>query len=145
MEFGKLHVLLVHFPIALGLSAILADAIWLALKKDFFRQAGLYCLILAALAAIPVVVSGDMHRDNKTYLGQSHEIAEKHETLAYCSLAVLIAATSVRGIRKNHLAGAWLGVYAVAAVAILVLIALTGFYGGQLTHGADHLRGLFGR
>ena len=144
MEFGKLHVLLVHFPIALGLSAALADAIWLILKKDFFRQAGLYCLILAALAAIPAVIAGDMHLESEIYLGQMHQIAETHETLGYCTLGVLIAATLLRSIRKNRLAGAWLGVYGVIVLAAVALISLTGYYGGELTHGTRFLSGLLG-
>ncbi len=144
MEFGKLHVLLVHFPIALGLSAVLADVIWLILKKDFFRQAGLYCLILAAISAGPAAATGNAHLDNKLYLGQMQDAAETHETLAYCTLGVLVAALLLRAIRKNRLAGAWLGVYGVAIFAAVVLISLTGFYGGILTHGPNHLKGLLG-
>ncbi len=145
MELGKLHVLLVHFPIALGLSAALADAIWLILKKDFFRQAGLYCLILAALAAIPAAIAGDMHLESEIYLGQMHEAAETHETLGYCTLGVLIAAALLRSIRKNRLASAWLGVYGVIMLAAVVLISLTGFYGGVLAHGPGFLSELLGR
>ncbi len=144
MDFGKLHVMLVHCPIALGLAAVLADAIWLISKKDFFRQAGLWCLLLAALAAIPTVIAGDSHLDTKIYLGEAKKVANLHETLGYITMGVLLAAALLRCIRKNRPAGAWLGVYAVFMAAATGLISLTGYYGGELTHGIRFLKGLFG-
>jgi uncharacterized membrane protein len=35
MEIGKLHVILVHFPIALALSAVLADILLAVTRKDY--------------------------------------------------------------------------------------------------------------
>ena len=49
MNIVKYHVLLVHFPIALGFCAVLADLLWLVTRKNRFRDAGIYCLILAAI------------------------------------------------------------------------------------------------
>jgi len=144
MDFGKLHVMLVHFPIALGLSAVLADAIWLISKKDFFRHAGLWCLLLAALGAIPTVIAGDMHLDAQIYIGEIKQTAETHATLGYCTMGVLLAAALLRCIRKNRLAGAWLGVYAVFMAGAAAMISLTAHYGGKLTFGASYLKGLFG-
>jgi len=144
MDFGKLHVMLVHFPIALGLAAVLADAIWLISKKDFFRQAGLWCLLLAALSAIPTVIAGDSHLDAQIYIGEVKRIAGIHETLGYLTMGVLLAAALLRCIRKNRPAGAWLGIYAVLMAGAAGLISLTGYYGGELTHGINYLKGLFG-
>jgi hypothetical protein len=48
MDFGKLHVVLVHFPIAFGLGAVAAEVIGLFVRRAFFRDAALYCLLAAA-------------------------------------------------------------------------------------------------
>jgi len=96
MAFGKLHVLLLHFPIALALAAALGDVLGAVWRKDFFRQAGFYCLLLAALAAIPTVIAGDMHMEAQHYLGSMHDLAETHEALGIATLCVLLAAAALR-------------------------------------------------
>ena len=87
MEIGKLHVILVHFPIALALSAVLADFLYAITRKEFFRISGMYCLILAAIAIIPTVYTGwemlELERPklSPVYLG----IARTHRILAITS------------------------------------------------------------
>ena len=144
MDFGKLHVLLVHFPIALGLAAALADLLWAIRKKDFFRQAGFYCLIMAAVAAIPTVITGDINLEGRHFVGQFHEIAETHEYLGIATLCVLLAAALLRAVRANRPKGWWLRLYGLLVVAIVVLITLTGHWGGKISFGPEYLSGFFG-
>ncbi len=142
MELGKLHVLLVHFPIALALAAALADVILIFRRKDFFRHAGFYCLILAAVAAIPTVVTGEL-RFGAIHLDPNmHDIAETHEGLAIAALCVLISAGAFRSVFRNRLRGRFLAAYAVMMVAVVVLVTLTGHWGGMLAFGPDYLQGL---
>ena len=143
MAFGKLHVLLVHFPIALGLAAVLGDLLWAVWRKDFFRQAAFYCLLLAALAAIPTVIAGEMHLDAQQYAASVQDLAETHEGLGIATLCVLAAAAVLRCLRRNRLAGWWLAGYAVLAAAIVVLVSLTGHWGGMVSFGPHYLSGLF--
>ena len=139
MALHKFHVLLVHFPIALAMAAVLGDILWAGIRKDFFRGAGFYCLLLAAVAAIPTVVTGDMHLDAKGYTGDFATLAETHGNFGIASMCVLIAAAGLRAIRKNQPKGWWLGAYVVLIAAVAVLIALTGYYGGDLSHGVGYL------
>jgi uncharacterized membrane protein len=141
MALGKFHVILVHFPIALAMAAVLGDVLWIIWRKDFFRGAAFYCLLLAALAAIPTVVTGDMHLDEKQYAPDSEysPIAEKHEDFGIASMCVLIAAALVRAVRRNQPKGWWLGAYVVLIAAIAALISITGYYGGDLSHGPRYL------
>jgi uncharacterized membrane protein len=139
MALGKFHVVLVHFPIALALAAVLGDVLWIIWRKDFFRSAAFYCLLLAALAAIPTVITGDIHLDAQQYTGEFQSIAQKHQAFGIASMCVLLAASLVRAIRRNRPKGWWLGVYVVLIAAIAVLISITGYYGGDLSHGAHYL------
>ena len=84
MEIGKLHVLLVHFPIALALSAVLADFLLAITRKDYFRICGHYCLILAAIAIIPTAFTGDQLLDmEQSQLTPDYlSIAHTHRDLA---------------------------------------------------------------
>ena len=141
MALGKFHVMLVHFPIALALAAVLGDVLWVIWRKDFFRSAALYCLLLAAVAAIPTVITGDMHLDEKQYSRDSdyYPIAEKHQDFGIASMCVLIAAGLVRAVRRNRPTGWWLGAYVVLVAAVAALISITGYYGGDLSHGVGFL------
>ena len=139
MDLGRFHVVLVHFPIALALAAVLGDVLWIIWRKDFFRSAALYCLILAALAAIPTVVTGDLHLDAQQYSADFQSVAVKHKDLGIASMCVLLAAALVRTLRKNRPKGWWLGVYVVLIAAAGALVCLTGHFGGQLSHGLGFL------
>ena len=145
MEIGKLHVLFVHFPIALALSTVLADFLFVVTRKDFFRICGIYCLVLAAIAIIPTAFTGDNLLDMKRpqlkpdYL----YIANIHANLAVTSLVLVISAAVIRGFWKNHLKKFWLVIYSVLIVLIFGFISLTGHYGGMLAFGKDYLSGVF--
>jgi uncharacterized membrane protein len=145
MDVGKLHVVIVHFPIALSLSALLADIVWIAARKEFFRSAGMYCLLLAALSVIPVAFTGDQLLDSmqQGLSGDTLSMAQTHKTLALISLTLIILAVIVRIYRQNNLQKGWLGFYFGLMVLIGGFISATGHYGGMLAFGKDYLSGLF--
>ena len=115
MEIGKLHVILVHFPIALALSAVLADVLYGITRNEFFRISGMYCLILAAIAIIPTVYTGwEMLEMEESKLSPVYlSIAHTHRNLAITSLVLVLSAAIVRISQKNHLKKWWIAVYAV--------------------------------
>ena len=145
MEIGKLHVILVHFPIALALSAVLADVLYGITRNEFFRISGMYCLILAAIAIIPTVYTGwEMLEMEESKLSPVYlSIAHTHRNLAITSLVLVLSAAIVRISQKNHLKKWWIAVYAVLIVLITGFISVTGHYGGMLSLGKDYLSGLF--
>lgn len=52
------HVVLIHFPIALFLTAVLFDVIAYWTKRRVLADVAYYNLLVAALATIPVIVTG---------------------------------------------------------------------------------------
>ena len=54
------HVVLIHFPIALFITAVAFDLIAYWTKRRTFADAAYYNLLVAALATIPVIASGIM-------------------------------------------------------------------------------------
>lgn len=52
------HVVLIHFPIALFISAVLFDCTALWAKRQALADAAYYNLFLAAISTIPVVTTG---------------------------------------------------------------------------------------
>lgn len=145
MEIGKLHVILVHFPIALALSAVLADILLAVTRKDYFRICGMYCLVLAAIAIIPTAYTGDQLLDSEaSQLSPDNlKLAHIHRALALTSLALVLSAAIIRTAQKNHPQKTWLVIYSILIVLIFGFVSATGHFGGMLVHGKDYLSGIF--
>lgn len=54
----NVHPLLVHFPIAIFITAVLADLSYLLWKKEWLRSSAISLFVLAALAALFTYFSG---------------------------------------------------------------------------------------
>ncbi len=143
MNIGKFHVLIVHFPIALGFCAVLADFLWLVTRKNRFRDAGIYCLVLAAISALPVVITGLAVARSREFVGDYLSIVTTHKYLGIASSIIAGLAAGVRFGCRQQLKRWWLVGYCILMLALVVAIALTGHYGGMLVHGKNFLSGIF--
>ena len=135
--------MLVHFPIALALCAALADLLWLITRKESFKSAGLYCLVLAAISAIPTVVTGLIEASGKEFAGEYATIVETHKYLAIACLVIAIAAAAIRLRSRGQMKRWWLACYCILIIALAIAIPITGHYGGMLVHGKDFLAHIF--
>ena len=96
-----------------------------------------------AAAAIPTMITGLVLIDTLTLTPDAAALGEIHESLGIMTTMVAVLAAVVRVAGKNTLAGLWGYVYGVAILGSLVLVSLTGHYGGMLAFGRDYLSGLF--
>ncbi|MCY2931287.1 MAG: hypothetical protein NTV86_17730 [Planctomycetota bacterium] len=112
MVVAKLHLLLLHFPIALILAAALADALWLWLRRPVFKESGYWCIVLGALAAVPTVITGYLLLDGMRFAGDAAEIGETHELLGVMAMSLALAAGGIRLVGRNRLARLWAYAYA---------------------------------
>lgn len=142
MDIGKLHVVVVHFPIALALCAVLANVLWLAIPKDIFKRSAIYCLVLAVVSSLAAVITGFVTARGQELTGDYVNIFAIHK---YLAIASFIAAVLVAGIKlgRPRLEKWWLAAYWLLMLALAVSIALTGHYGGMLVHGKNFLSDLF--
>ncbi len=143
MDIGELHVVIVHFPIALALCAVLADLLWLAKRKDIFRNAGIYCLVLAAISALPVVITGLVETWGRDYGGEYLYMITVHKYLGIASFVIAALAAGIRLGCHQRMKKWWLAGYCVLMLALVVCISITAHFGGMLVHGADFLSDLF--
>jgi uncharacterized membrane protein len=143
MEIGKLHLLVLHFPLALIIVAAFADAVSLWRRQGLFKDAGYFCIVVGAITAIPAVITGLILLPTLQLTGEMADLGEMHESLGLIATCLAVGAAGVRLYRRNRLGGLWAVAYAILIVASVALISLTGHYGGMLAFGKDYLSGLF--
>ncbi len=143
MAIGKLHLLVLHFPLALVIVAGLADGLWLWRRKAIFQQAGYFCIVLGAAAIIPTMATGLMLIDTLNLTGDKANLGEMHESLGIMATIAAVSAAGVRIFRRNTLSGLWAWVYGLLVLGAVVLVGLTGHYGGMLAFKRTYLSGIF--
>ncbi|MDT0651600.1 DUF2231 domain-containing protein, partial [Autumnicola edwardsiae] len=134
-----IHAMVIHFPIALIFVGFLSEIIALINKKQFFKNAAFYLLLLGSLGAIVAYVSGSYAGDGMTD-GILQAPMELHEEAATITLWLAIVTALFRValyyFKYNRTWTKWVGIILFAA--LVGWVARTGYLGGQLVfqHGA---------
>jgi uncharacterized membrane protein len=126
-----LHPMLVHFPIALLLTSIALDWSGLCLRMAHLTRAGFYSLVLGALGAGLAALSGPDHVSGDP---QVMALLVAHQSFALITVSIAVALVAVRFIATDGIAGRWAVVYLACTLALGASVALTGYYGGELTY-----------
>ena len=146
VEFaGRFHVLVLHFPVALLLVALLAEL--MALRRASVRadaEAGArwlnvarFCTWTGALGGVAAAVTGWA-----SYLSESlvrAEFLEWHK-IGGTVVAVLAIGTALLAewaVRSNTPRARW--ILRGALVLVAALITLTAHFGGIVVHGVNHV------
>ncbi len=134
-----LHAMMIHFPIALLMAGFLSEVIALFSKKEFFKSAAFYLLLLGALGAIAAYLSG-------SYAGEGIEDGplkvpmELHEDAALFTLWLSIITAVFRMViyffNYHKIWTKWAGI--LLFTTLIGSVSYTGYLGGQLVyaHGA---------
>ena len=136
IDTQHIHPMIVHFPIALLIIGLLADAAGLFLKKEFFSKAGFYLLILGTIGLIAAYISGNLAGEGVTEAGFLKQALETHEEAAELSVWLMAFAALVRiafvAVKKYSGVLKW-SAFALFLIGVLS-IARTGYYGGELVY-----------
>lgn len=128
---GRLHPLVLHFPIGLLVMALLFEVLSKRGQKDLAKGAELL-LWLGAYTAVISAITGYLLSINGGYAGDSF-VFHKWFGLATSLIVVLLIDL------KERLSNAVLPLYSV----LVILLIITGHYGASLTHGEDFLTEVF--
>ena len=130
----NIHPAIVHFPIALLLTAGLIElAAWL-LHRPALHLVSLWNCALGALGAAVAVWSGLHAEELSEHTAAAHEIIERHETLGRITLIVAVVVLVLRLAMRKRM-NRWMQV----AVLVLMLTAAAsavagGYLGGRLVY-----------
>jgi uncharacterized membrane protein len=130
---GRFHPLAVHFPIALILLVPILELAGLSDRFDYVRHASGFVLGFAALGAVLAAILGWCLARSGGYSGP---LVTQH-MWGGISLAAVCWLCWILRARTGEPRLAFL--YATALATGVVLVAWTGYRGGQLSQGEDHL------
>lgn len=133
----NLHPLLVHFPIALVLTAALFDLLAAKLGKDSLRTAAGLLWILALAGGAAAVGTGFWAQQTVFVPNTvAADAIEDHETAAWITAGLVAVIALWRIVLKFEYPPGWLkAAYALLVAGAIVLVAYTGFLGGELVYG----------
>lgn len=137
---GRFHPVVVHFPIALILTALLAELLAWWTRREMFEDSGRFLTMLSAPAAVVAAALGWANAAFKggVYTAGLDTVLWQHRWLG-TGVAVLIVITAVvseLGRRRRH-DGMLLAYRALLACSAL-MVGLTGHLGGTLLYGLNY-------
>jgi uncharacterized membrane protein len=130
---GRFHVLVLHLPIGMICALFVLE---LLSRRERFRHleaASPYLWVATAVSAIVTVLLGFMHFAEGSFTGPSGELHRLYGTV------VAAVATVVAVLRVGKFASSYKPLFFPASIVLLVLVSITGHYGGNLTHGSTYL------
>ncbi len=128
---GRFHVLVLHLPIGIVLAAVALD--WIA-RSERFRALGAVSPFLWALAAVSAVATAALGYMHAAEGGFSADAVAAHRffgtSVAAFTVVVWWLAQRPELYKRVNVA---------TGVVALALVAITGHFGGNLTHGSSFL------
>lgn len=129
---GRFHVLALHLPIGIIFAVVVLEFLARGDRYRYLSNAGPYLWCAAAVTSILTAALGYLHFAEGGFDGPSgaaHRIFGTSVALA----ATLIWLLRVRAAKLYRT------LQPIAGLVIVVLVTLTGHYGGNLTHGSTYL------
>jgi uncharacterized membrane protein/YHS domain-containing protein len=148
---GRLHVVSVHFPIALLIVAALVELFAALAGRGRTSATARALLTLGAMAALIAAGLGWINAENESYTGGMAETLWLHRWLGVAAAALGVVtlglAAGVRRLEARPGAVAapagWLAGYRAALLVVAGLVGMAGHFGGTMVFGEDDYSGVF--
>jgi mono/diheme cytochrome c family protein/uncharacterized membrane protein len=131
--FGKFHVLVIHFPIALLAAAALAETI--AVWQDSWIPSPTvrFCVLFGAASAVAAVALGWLHADVGGFGSASARFLAIHRWLG--SAMGLLAIATLLSSERDHSRGRRSVLFRILLCISACLVGATAHFGGLMVHG----------
>lgn len=128
------HPLLVHFPIALLVTALIADSLAYLMKNEVLSRWGGFLVVSAALFEIPTMVAGFLEVQRLGLRIDRYPTLRWHVIMGLLMLTVTALVSYVRTSRpaRGLPTPAW--VWLALTFVLAGLVSVTGFFGGWLVY-----------
>ena len=129
-----LHPLTVHFPIALLFTSVFFDLLGIVTENKNFKQTGWWLLLLGLIGGIVSASFGMWTEEQVEAMGVPEEAVDRHEMFAIITLLVFAALAVLRWRTRSSWSTRERTLYLCVAMGGLLLLGVTGFYGGELVY-----------
>lgn len=132
LEFLEpLHPKVVHFPIALFITAFGLEALNWITKKQFFHQCAVCLYVLAALMTPLIVRTGLWEAER---LNLSHPLLDQHQRFALWTLWGSLMSLPVLWFLFKQYLKAFRVAFVACLIAVSVFVTLAGDKGGKMVY-----------
>lgn len=132
---GNVHVILVHFPIALLCAAALAELLTLR-RRTGVAESTHFCLTLAAITACLAAASGWLRAER--HVPVMSDVLERHRWLGLGTTAVAVGCALVAWKATRHPGRPTPVLLArLLLLAAVVVVVVTAHHGGMLVYGPE--------
>ena len=128
------HPLVVHFPIALLLTALLLDASALALKRPHLHRVALWNLCLGTLGAGTAVLTGLQAEDVAKHSFEIWKVMGLHERLGITTLILGLMNCGLRLGKRDRLTSRLRAMSLALMVAMASTLIFGAYLGGRLVY-----------
>jgi uncharacterized membrane protein len=128
------HPQVVHFTIALFSVYVLFEILGVLTGRQSFRLAAWMNLLFAGAAAIVTVLTGLLAANNVAHNDAAHEIMERHETIGFIVLGIILLLVVWRLFLKGKLPGKLLWLYIVVALVGVGTMFFGAYLGGEMVY-----------
>ncbi len=131
------HPLVVHFVVAFAVASVLFECAGLLFKNQAFRRTGFHLLILVAIVVGLAIWAGLKDSEGISLTDKTGRMIVRHRNLAYFTAGTyaLVLLLQIVERWKYWMQGVPVGLRVLsllAALAGLILVLITGWYGGEL-------------
>ena len=130
---GRFHVLVLHLPIGMIVALFVLEYLSRKERWRYLDAASPYLWGATAISALVTVLLGFMHFAEGSFTGAS---GDQHR---FFGTITAVIATGVAFLRVSSFASGYKPLFFPASLVLLVLVSITGHYGGNLTHGSTFL------
>ncbi len=136
---ARIHPVLSHFPLAGLPMAWIAWVLGLRSGRDAWRMADVVPLSVAALASVAAVITGNIAHDSMRFGASLHNYVHWHQYAGTTLMVLTLLLAGLRLWRWTRLEGRWMMAYGAGLTVACLLSVVTGYLGGSLVFGPDHL------
>ncbi len=126
---GPIHPKLVHFPIALFITALVLDILGRALRRENLHDAAVVIYITATLFT-PIVVCSGLWEQQRLHL--YHPVLTQHKLFAFMTLGVSWVSLPMLWFMKKKSVKVFRTGFTFFLLCMALLVTATGYWGGKM-------------
>ncbi len=130
----SIHPIVVHFPIALLLTALLLDALGFVLKRPGLHRIALWNLCLGTVGATVAVLTGLQAEDVAKHSFEIWQVMQLHKRLGITTLTIGLMTTAGRLRYRDQLSRRGRALTLLAMLVMTSTLTYGAYLGGRMVY-----------